>query len=398
MQRNIAVGIDIGTSQVRVVVVEVLEQNDKLVHFIIGTGSADSKGLRHGYITNVAEAAKSIKIAAKLAEKAAGVKIDKAYVSVGGVSLLGNVFQGAVSISRTDSEITEQDLVKVNEASKSEMPQSFALNRRVLHTIPLQYKVDGRVALGRPNGMKGARLEVRTLYITCLTHHLNDLISAVEEAGIDVEDVAAAPLAASHVVLTKSQKIAGVVLANIGSETVSIIVFENNIPVSVEVFPIGSNDITNDIALGMKVPLDEAEGLKTGVGAKTLTTPGPKKKLDEIVRARLSDIFELIDAHLAKIGRNGLLPAGVVITGGGSGLMTIEDLAKANLRLPSKRSDSRFETNVKGQIKNSEWSVAYGLCVMELSPDDESDGTKGLRDSFKNTRKNVWNWIKQFLP
>src|ERR1035437_7743881 len=182
------------------------------------------------------------------------------------------------------------------------------------------------------------------LFIPCIDHHLNDILESVEGAGIRVEDVMAAPVAASLVTLTKSQKIAGVVLCNIGAETVSIAVFENSVPVSLEVFPIGSTDITNDIALGLKVPLEEAEQIK--IGAITGNSY-PRKKLEEIIEARLSDIFELIEAHLKKIGRSGLLPAGIVITGGGAGLGTIEDMARVALRLPSRVGSISFSFSDK---------------------------------------------------
>src|SRR5581483_2385416 len=205
----------------------------------------------------------------------------------------------------------------------------------------------------------------------------------------------AAPLAASLVTLSKTQKIAGCVLTNIGSETVSIVVFENDIPISLEVFPIGSNDITNDIALGLKIPIDEAERVKLGASQNDKFS---KKKLDEIVIARLSDIFELVEAHLRKIGRNGLLPAGIIITGGGSGVATIEDMAKAALKLPSKRSDLKFEGNIKGIIKGSEWAVAYGLCVLGLTSAEDNLITDLGLSGIKDTPSRLWRWVKKLLP
>ena len=137
-------------------------------------------------------------------------------------------------------------------------------NRTVIHTIPLEYRVDGTKVLGRPQGLQGTKLSVDTLLITMLSQHYDDLLEATETAGVEVEGVMAAPLAASLVTLSKAQKTAGVVLANIGSETLSIIVFDNDTPVSVKVFPVGSNDITNTIALSFQIPLPEAEQMKRG--------------------------------------------------------------------------------------------------------------------------------------
>ena len=240
--------------------------------------------------------------------------------------------------------------------------------------------------------MKGARLEVRTLFISTLEQHLNDLIQSIEDAGVEVLDVMASPIAASFVTLTRAQKKAGCVLANIGAETVSIAVFENNIPISLQVFPIGSTDITNDIALGLKIHLEDAEDIKhgalTGVSYE-------RKQLDDIIRARLSDIFELIEAHLKKLGRSALLPAGIVITGGGSGITSIEDIARAMLALPSRIAVPNVGGTTHGELDDPSWSVAYGLCVWGSSADQgESTGIQ----LAKKARSKVAAWLRQFLP
>jgi cell division protein FtsA len=391
--RNITVGIDVGTHTVKVVVAELVRNKEKTFPKIIGTGAAETKGLRHGYIMSQADAAQSIKRAVRQAEKAAGVEIRKAFVSVGGLGIAGTVTQSGVIVSRGDSEITDLDVQKALEACENELPSSFSLNRKVIHSVPISYKIDGRVVLGRPQGMKGMKLEARTLFVTCLEQHLNDLIQVLAEVGIEVEDVMAGPLAASLVGLSKTQKIAGCILANIGAETVSTVVFENNIPISLEVFPIGSVDITHDIALGLKIPLEDAELLKIGGEPKTQVSYS-RKKLEEIVEARLSDIFELIDTHLKKIGRNGLLPAGIIMTGGGSSAAGVEEVARLSLKLPSKAAETQFDADPRG-LKPSVWAVAYGLCILGFTQGDEpSVGIKIAR----NTKNNIIAWIKQFLP
>jgi cell division protein FtsA len=396
MARNIAVGIDIGTYQIKVVVASAATPQERAAPKIIGIGASESKGLRHGYIINQAEAVKSIKSALRQAEKASGIRITKAFLAVGGIGISGTVSSGIIVTSRADSEITDLDVKKAHDVAESEIPQSLSLNRRVLHSIPLQYKIDGKTVLGQPQAMKGMRLEAKMLFVTCLSHHLDNLIEAVQECGVDVEDVMASSLAASLVTLSKTQKIAGCILANIGAETVSIVVFENDIPMSLEIFPIGSNDITNDIALGLKIPLEEAEQLKVG---SSKSTEHSRKKLDEIISARLSDIFELIEAHLKKIGRNGLLPAGIIITGGGSGVATIEDFARGVLKLPSKKSNQVFES-AKGQIKDASWAVSYGLCILAFNSDSTGSvgANLGLRRTMRSTSNVIRKWFKQFLP
>lgn len=390
MSRKTAVGIDIGTYQVKIVVAENQNKNPGIPK-VIGAGMAESKGLRHGYILNSSDVVKSIKTALSQAEKTSETNIKKAYVSIGGIGLQSSVVSASIVISRADLEVTELDVAKVNDLCEKDIPKSLIMNRKIIHSIPLQYKIDGKPILGKPQGIKGGKLEVRMLFITCLEQHLNDILEAVNDAGIEVEDIIAAPIAASLVTLTKTQKLAGCVLANVGAETVSIVVYEEGLPVSLEVFPIGSTDITHDIALGLRIPLEEAEDIKRG---DNTGTNYPRKKLDEIIGARLSDIFDLIEAHLKKIDRNGLLPAGIILTGGGSGIATIEDLARASLRLPSKVG--LLNANGKEGIKDSTWSVAYGLCILGLDSDERDNIKQPIyRGKILQALK---NFFKQFLP
>ncbi len=388
MSKHISVGIDIGTHHIKVVVAELLKEKSRTSPRIIGRGLAESKGLRHGYIVNKGDVSKALEKAIRQAERSAKIKIDKAYLSVGGASMEGITTEGTTIATKGDSEITDLDIQRA--ISQSEKNVNL-LNKKIIHTIPVQYKLDDQKVLGDPIGLKGKKLEVTTLFITYLEQHLDDLIQSVEEVGIEVKDIVAAPIAAGIVTLSKSQKIAGCVLANLGSETVSIIVYENNIPISLEIFPVGSTNITNDIALGLQVPLEEAEKIKTGA----VTTSGssyPRKKLDEIILARMADIFDLIDAHLKKINRSGLLPAGIILTGGGSGITTIEDLAKASLKLPSKVASVNFVNSKTGQIKDSTWTVAYGLCVFGLT-NQEDTFTKKI---VIKTKQKMMKVLRQF--
>lgn len=386
MAKNIITGIDVGTHAVRVVVSELVKEGS--MPRIIGTGMAESRGLRHGYIINENDAAESIAAALAAAEKSAGITIKNAYLSIGGISLESLTSSGSTGISRANSEVSDLDIDKATKASEENLPN--IQNKKILERIPISFKLDGKETLAKPQGMKGAKLEVKTLFITCLEQHLNDLVHAVEEAGVDVTDIVPAPIAASLVALTKKQRTVGCILVNIGAETVSIIVYDENTPISLQVFPIGSTDITNDIALGLKIPLEEAERLKLG----NLSDNHSRKKLEEIIEARLSDIFDLIDAHLKKIGRNELLPAGVILTGGGAGIGTIEDLARATLKLPSRIAAPLMLANQKGQIRDSSWFVAYGLCLYGVTSDRPPTAIipKGaLVTSIKR-------WLKELMP
>jgi cell division protein FtsA len=393
MARSIITGIDVGTHQVKVVIVNARERDAKGLPKIIGIGTAETRGLRHGFVTNIREASDSISRAVKAAEEKAQVRVKKAFVAVGGIGLAGVSVGSTIMTSRADAEINDLDIKKLHEQNEKDIPHGSIVNRRIIYDIPLQYKVDGYPSYSNPEGMTGNKVELKTLFITCIDRQVADLIQSVNEAGIEVEDMMASPIAASFTTLQKTQKIAGCVLANIGAETVSIAVFENNIPTSLEVFEIGANDITNDIALGLKVPLEEAEQIK--VGAITGSSY-PRKKLEEIVAARLSDMFELIEGHLRKIGRHGLLPAGIILTGGGSLQNSVEEIARAALKLPARVGSITFADG-KQSTKDNIWAVAYGLCLWGIHADEgpEIDTSKEFFDNFK---KASMRWFKKFLP
>jgi len=382
--KRIATGIDVGTHATRVVVMEHARGESPR---IIGTGVSESRGLRHGYIVNKIEAMKSIGAAISHAEKMAGFKIKNAFLSVGGISLESTLGHGTATISRASGEVSEIDIR--NAETSAEKALSHTANKRVIHRTPLRFKLDGKEVLGDPRGMTGSKLDIKMLFVTCLEQHLNDVIRTIEELGVEVDEVVPSPIAAGQIALTKKQSSAGCALVNIGAETVSIAVFENEIPISLQVFPIGSTDITNDIALGLKIPLEEAEKIKVSGSGGTYS----KKKLEDIIEARLCDIFELIEAHLKKIGRNGLLPAGVVLTGGGAGIATIEDLAKAALKLPSSLAHPSIAASGKYPVKDSSWLVAYGLALYALQkPEDPSTS------SFIDVVETLKSWVKPFLP
>jgi cell division protein FtsA len=393
MSKRIAVGIDIGTYQTKVVVAE-SAGSERDFPRVIGLGTSETRGLRHGYVTNTPDVVKSIRLAVMQAEKTSGQRINRAFISIGGIGLESVVSNGTVMVSRGDSEIDDLDIQKIHEACEKEIPQSMVLNRKIIHSIPLLYKLDGKTVLGsNPAGLRGNKLECRMLFITCLEQHLQTLLEAVDEAGIEVIDVMAAPMAASLVTLSKSQKIAGCALAIIGAETLTLTVFDENKPRSLEVFQVGSTNITNDIALGFKIALDEAEHMKIG-GITTFNVP--RKKLDDIIEARLEDMFDLIGDHLKKIGQAHLLPAGIIMTGGGAGSTMIEDVAKRSLGLPARVAVVHSGDPSKCPFNESSWSVAYGLCVWGLSTDDT--GSVNVLKIGKKIRDIVLKFVKQFLP
>lgn len=390
IKNNYTCGIDIGTHTTKVVVAGFDKNKNEPI--ILATGTSETKGMRFGYITNIDEVTKSIKKAVKQAENILGINIKKAYISIGSISLTSSISTGSVIISKADQEITSLDVSKAISNSEDNLD---IVNKKIIHTIPIGYKLDGKDIYVRPEGLNGIKLEVKTLFITCLKQNIDDLITSLTLAKIGIEEISASPVITSNILLNNKQRVAGCILVDIGAETVSSIVYENNLPISLNVFPIGSMDITKDIALGLKISLEEAESIKLG---SVIGGDYSKKKIDEIIEARLSDIFELISNQLKRLKRNELLPAGIIITGNGSAINNIEQIAKVQLKLPSKVGPIDSTLNNKYKIRDASWYTAVGLA---LSPIDESLNNLS-NNSFGPNVKEIKNFFKsifsQLLP
>lgn len=400
MSSNIIVGLDIGTSTIRTVICRASDSGHSPE--VIAYSDTPASGLREGYITNHQEAIKSIRRSIKTAEKMLGNgNVKKVFLGAGGIGLSSFISTGAIMITRADSEITQDDLEKAVAQAREQLPVQYIQNRRILHESPIDFYIDGQEVHGHPVGLKGVRLEAKILFITLLEPHIQGMIEVIEDAGYEIIDVVAAPLAASFVSLTKSERIAGCLLVNIGSETLSIIVYDKDRPISLEVFQVGGTNITNDIALGLQVSLEDAEIIKKDHD-RGENHGYSKKKLDDIVTHRLSDMLNLVEIHLKRINKSGILPAGIIITGGGSRIATVEDVARAYLKLPTKiakihigRDDS--EKNIK--IKDATWAVSYGLCVYgSYSDDQQTINIKGVSELIKSLFKTILRNLKRFLP
>lgn len=389
MAQNVSAGIDVGSHHVKAVAVGKTGRRNQPP--IKGTGFAESSGLRHGHAIDPSAVTEQAAAAVQQASESAGKQLNNVHTSISGSSLTGQHAVGSIEFDGKDHTITKSDIDAVMTAAKDGLPDQVDKNHTILHEFPLAFKVDGRTTMSKPVGMKGGKLAVRAFFITALSQHIYDLVAAIEDSGITVDGVVAGPLAASQVTLTEAQKIAGCILTDIGSETVSIIIFDDNQPVSLRVFPIGSNDITNDIALGLKVPLEEAEQIKLG---DMPDQEIPDQQLKDIISARLTDIFELIEEHLESINRRGLLPAGIIVTGGGSGIAGVTDIAKSTLDLPAENTDIKLpKTKAIDDLEDAAWSAAYGTATYALN-----NQPTGLLPSMKSSKSVLLEWIKQFLP
>jgi cell division protein FtsA len=390
IKNNYTCGIDIGTSTIKVVVMG-FDKNKK-EPAVLATGTSETKGMRFGYITNTDFVAASIGKAVKQAENVLGIKIRKTYVSISGVSLSSVNATGSVIISKADQEITALDVKKVIENSEENLE---LLNKKIVHTIPVAYKLDGKEIFARPEGLRGIKLEVKTLFITCLKQNLEDLTTAFALAKIDIEEIIASPIITSNVLLNNKQKVAGCVLVDIGAETVSMAVFENSLPIFVQIFPIGSMDITKDIALGLRISLEEAESIKLG---SVVGGDYSKKKVDEIIEARLDDMFELIENNLKRLKRNELLPAGIILTGGGSLINGIEEIAKSQLKLPARVGPVDFSINNKFKVRDNSWYTALGLALSSCDEYLIDQNNNSVGSNVKEIKSFFKSIFSQLLP
>ena len=389
--KHIFAGLDIGSSITRVVV---CEADNKNILRVIGSGESKSQGMRHGYVVNKYEAQDSVAEAIKSAERSCNRRINSLSATIGGITLSGHSLKRNINIQKKDGLITDNDIFRLTKTTEAGILEKHP-NRQVLHLQAISYNLDGKYILGgAPVGMHGQKLETKYFAITCLTNHLENLTEVIQSVGVDLEYVFPSPLATYEFALKTRQRTAGAILIDLGAETTTVAVVENNQMISLEVFPLGSSNITNDIALGFQIPLEEAESIKTGALDDIRFT---KKKVESIVEARLNDIFELVRNHLKKVNRDRVLPGGAVIIGGGSGLATVEEMSRLALKIPSKAlgDDQNNQNTSRRFITDASWYSAYGACQLTAK---ERRVVTNSSFSLGTFSKKIKNFLDQFLP
>jgi cell division protein FtsA len=365
--------------------------------------------MRRGIITDVEDTVSAVTSALEEAERISGVPINSAFVSIGGAHISSTVSKGVVAVSRADGEISGSDVNRVMDAA-----QTVALppNREIIHVIPKHFTVDGQ-EVPDPIGMTGIRLEVEAVVVGGTTSSIKNLAKCLQQTGVAIEGMVFSPLAAAQVLINKKQKELGVALVDIGGGTTSMAVFENGDISHCAVLPIGSMHITNDIAIGLRTSLEVAEKIKINYGSaipqnisesETINLanfdPQDTQKVDrkyvcEIIHARLMEIFSMIHDELRKIGKDGMLPAGIIFTGGGSNLEDLINLAKDELRLPAQLGMPLFEmAGLVDKIDPSIYSTSTGLILHGL----ENQTHPSIKLDPNNILDKAKGFFKQFLP
>lgn len=380
------VGLDIGSGSLRAI--GAIHQEGFRFPIVVATYKKAIEGTDRGTIINSVEVANEIIEAIDTLEMDSGYRTAHTLVSLGAIGLGSSHANGQTQVSRGDASVTDLDIENAIKDGTQGVPD--IRNKAVVHSIPMKYRLDGNDIPGEIIGVRGNKLEVKTLFITYPLQCMNMLKKSLEQAGVRVTDIVAGPIAESIPLLTKKQKMAGVALVNIGAQVTSILVYENNTPLLVSTIAVGGDDITKDIALGLKVTLEEAEEIKCGRPSQLYS----KRRLEEIIEARLEDLCLKINKEFSRIQRAELLPAGIIVCGSASLTPHLELTFRRELKLPIKIVSSELSKVTKEKLRESAWSRSYGITL--LAPHDtEKDILKEVLTSFFTRVK---KHIGQFLP
>lgn len=412
-KNEIIVGLDIGTSLTKMAVGKRLRE-DKTPS-IIALGVAPSEGVRRGVVIDIQDATRSINEALDYAAKMIEEDIKEVVISLNGAHIKSHLTTGKVAVSRADGEVTEEDIKRVITNSN---PGPSGQNKEIIEIIPKTYILDEETGIKNPIGMNGIRLEVEALIVEDTSSSIKNLEKCIHNLGLRVDFQEIGIVASAQSVLTKKQKDLGVAVIDLGAGTTSIAVYEEGHLIHIGVIPIGASHITNDLAIGLRTSIEVAEKvkLKYGVALEKALGENAKLKIDlakidseeegifsiayiaNIIEARSREIFELVTQELKKIERDGLLPAGIVLVGGGANLKAIADLAKQDLKLPVKIGNPQ---GVEGSITDVDNPIYANLVGLIKGGFEHLGEEIGHRDNMSNVvKKNsskIFNPIKGLL-
>lgn len=406
-QEEIYIGLDIGSTKVCCVVG--LVEEGSAAPSVIGVGTAPTNGMRKGVVVDVEETVSSITAAVDEAERISGVAIDRATISIDGAHVASLNSKGVIAVGRADQEISVEDLHRAQEAATAvHMPP----NREILQIFPREFTVDDQTGIKDPVGMNGVRLEVETHIITGASPAIKNLHRSIYQAGINIEGQVLVPLAAARAVLSKRQKELGVALVDIGGGTTGVAVYEEGDVLYSSVLPIGSGHITNDLAIGLRTSVDIAEKIKLKYVRAHLTKPSLSEKVrieelegDEVVisrrelarisGARLEEIMQMVRAELRKVGKDVMLPAGVVLTGGGAKMPGMEEFSKEILNLPVTIGRPEGLSGMVDRINDPAMAAPVGLMLENMT---HAAGVDRANAKIGQTVEKIKKTLRNLLP
>jgi len=429
---KIFAGIDVGTCKVTTIITSQDEETRKLR--VVGVATVGSKGIRKSQVVDIDDAIEAITQSVEAAERMAGFSISDAFVSVGGAHIMSQNSKGVVAVANPGEEVIEEDVDRVIEAARA---VSLPSSREILHVIPRDFIVDSQPGIKDPLSMTGIRLEVDAHIITGASTAIRNLVKCVTEIGINVAATVFSGLAAAESSLTETEKELGVCVIDIGGGTTSVSVFAEGLLTHSFVLPIGAKHITNDLAIGLRVSLEEAEKIKLilsnnpkeslledpqGTGdilslerfgiVEKLNKPSYKNIVEGIIRPRLNEIFGMVRDELKKCGFLSLVPAGIVLSGGGALTVGIKDSAKRTLALPVRIATFRSggdESKLIGLVDDIDtpaYAVSQGLLLYATSQTERLTGSRlrmpnmGFLEKFsgKSIFGKLIDFIRSFLP
>jgi cell division protein FtsA len=329
-------------------------------------------------VANIDQTVNSIAASLEKAERLSGYKISSAFVAVGGSHISSQNSRGVVAVSGHKREVSREDVARATEAAKAIQVPS---NREILHVIPRGYIVDGQEGIKDPLGMSAVRLEVETHIVAGAATSVQNLSKCIANANVQIDELVISSLAAAEATLTDTEKELGVMVADIGGGTTDLAIFTDGAVYHSAVLPVGAINVTNDVAIGLRTSLDLAEEIKIKHGSANLAEIAPeellnvailgegggqtiqRKKLCEIIEARMSEIYSLIGEEIKRSGHAGMLPAGVVLTGGGARLGGVAELARENLQMPVRVASPQGVGGLMDQLSNPAFSTPIGLLL-----------------------------------
>ncbi len=419
--------IEVATTTLRLIIIN--RESNK----IVATSNVPIDYIKRGIVKDVDALTKSIRSLISQTNKNYLNTIKKVVIALSGSSISSIASSAEVKINNKNRLIDENIVDEVFQKLENKIPENISQNKKIIHTVPQKYKIDGRIInTNKPIGLSGNILELQALCIFSNKQHLENILLACEENNLDVEDVIVSEYAYSKNQISEADRLAGVCIVNIGGDTTTVISYEENVPILLEVIPLGSEDISRDLALGLKVTLSQAKMIKMypDTELKKLASEltevfisrqkmnirkdqrekafflSLQEKYHEIIYARIIDIFELIQKHLKKIGKERLLPAGVIIHGGGSMIKDIGTISKEILHLPTQIRNENIcnldlckfkqSKNICTECGDTMSIYATGLYYLEQDENDyfSNKGQKG----FSHTIKKIISWLKPFLP
>lgn len=408
---EIITGVDLGSNTIRIVVGQKIETGQLQ---ILGVAEHPAEGISKGVITSIEDAVSSISGALEKAERMTGLPIEHAFIGLNGAHITSQQSHGVVAVSKADGEIKEEDVVRVIEAAQS---VATPPNYETLHVIPRSFSVDNQSGIKDPVGMTGIRLEVDAQIIQGLASQVKNITKCVYRTGLDIDDLILGVLATAESVVTRRQKELGVVVVSIGSSTTSFAVFEEGDILHLGILPVGSGHITNDIAIGLRTSIEVAEQVKIEAAScvpddidkrdeinlseisSSETATVSRKQIAEIAEARVEEIFEMVDKELQKIERAGLLPAGVVLTGGGSKLPGVITVAKRVFKLPSALGVPRDVMSAIDKIADPAFTTAVGLVLWGAQSTARGRGMSGAGfSSVTEVTGKMKKWFRSLMP